>query len=939
MFRRVAADNLKDGGNQSEKPTKDDHKVDASVTGRDTVPAYVADYLNSAPRDPLAAEESSRKASVRINEAAPRKHYLCQNEHCPYSCWQGLPLTFGPFRDRPARVGGDYMYLTNQMAPNYEGADYSNILSHLTTKAGYDSGAASNGQIYGASTHANRRPNKVIYRTDDLPDIYRSGGFAPFPPKKTKKTLNSQNVLPSIKHNNAMSSHLPRSFAEDGTTTKAVDGSLSEEGAFSLTVDVNTNKTSPFLGAQTTFTLVNGGNTSGEKVIVFDQHATKETGRDAEQTAQVNTDEEVTKDHGAYEYKDFSDGQEEGEGHISAAVTDENSQYIDSGVATGRESVGSASALFDGANELSASDRQYDGLSKPDGVVNGKLGTDSMLKNSNETDSHSDITDTPDIEDNLAKTLQHAVLVKSYRQNIKTPSPEPTTRTNQTPPLPPPNQTPPLPPQPPPPSSPPTLPSPKESVIASLPSAEKDNKDVPAFSKVPMELPPLPALPPIQQTSLETSSEAPQTKPLMFGISLASLEKSRESTDTNLTPSPKSIPSPDFDFYIVPRSPSPPESDSVSTLRLGATRRLSSKVITGTMSSLLIGFLDGKISDTEAIDSYTSKIGGKPMIYNGKAVSLKCRCCTVRDCTLVCQLYCPVDDEYHRTLYVFSCSNLSCYKTNLGWQVLRIQQPVSNVTASNKHEQPTKSAAFDIEWSVGDADDWGDSQENSECSWDDNSPYNTPPLNTREASETSRVDETRVYDLEHAVYGLSLGSSTDSLGFDSYYVSVSEEVIAQPKFSKQDRQLLDDYNLEDASLNNRKGGAATKSATNGEHYEKTHVAHGDTVFYKFMKALSKNPSQIIRYDYCGNPLPMTSIDTSSISACQNCGSQRVFEVQLMPSLMQSLTMNNQATHLDVGTLIIYSCSKSCWDGKTLVEHPIVQHDPDEALLDMKFQKR
>jgi len=89
------------------------------------------------------------------------------------------------------------------------------------------------------------------------------------------------------------------------------------------------------------------------------------------------------------------------------------------------------------------------------------------------------------------------------------------------------------------------------------------------------------------------------------------------------------------------------------------------------------------------------------------------------------------------------------------WQVLRIQQPVSNVTASNKHEQPTKSTAFDIEWSVGDADDWGDSQENSECSWDDNSPYNTPPLNKREASETSRADETRVYNLEHAVDGLS----------------------------------------------------------------------------------------------------------------------------------------------------------------------------------------
>lgn len=39
----------------------------------DTVPAYVAAHLESAPRDPLAAEESSRKASGRVNEAAPPK--------------------------------------------------------------------------------------------------------------------------------------------------------------------------------------------------------------------------------------------------------------------------------------------------------------------------------------------------------------------------------------------------------------------------------------------------------------------------------------------------------------------------------------------------------------------------------------------------------------------------------------------------------------------------------------------------------------------------------------------------------------------------------------------------------------------------------------------------------------------------------------------------
>ena len=41
------------------------------------MPSYVAAYLESSPRDPLAAEESSRKAASRVNEAAPRKVGCC----------------------------------------------------------------------------------------------------------------------------------------------------------------------------------------------------------------------------------------------------------------------------------------------------------------------------------------------------------------------------------------------------------------------------------------------------------------------------------------------------------------------------------------------------------------------------------------------------------------------------------------------------------------------------------------------------------------------------------------------------------------------------------------------------------------------------------------------------------------------------------------------
>ena len=77
---------------------------------------------------------------------------------------------------------------------------------------------------------------------------------------------------------------------------------------------------------------------------------------------------------------------------------------------------------------------------------------------------------------------------------------------------------------------------------------------------------------------------------------------------------------------------------------------------------------------------------------------------------------------------------------------------------------------------------------------------------------------------------------------------------------------------------------------------------------------------------------MRSIDATKIPRCEKCGSQRIFELQLMPALMQSLLVKGSSHNLDVGTVIIYTCSGSCWSGTTCVEHIMVQHDPDEHLF-------
>ena len=92
-----------------------------------------------------------------------------------------------------------------------------------------------------------------------------------------------------------------------------------------------------------------------------------------------------------------------------------------------------------------------------------------------------------------------------------------------------------------------------------------------------------------------------------------------------------------------------------------------------------------------------------------------------------------------------------------------------------------------------------------------------------------------------------------------------------------------------------------------------------------------------RYDYGGKALPMISLELANIPSCENCGAQRIYELQLMPMLLQSLKSQDTSSPLDVGTVIVFSCSKNCWDGRALLECPIVQHDPDEHLIERQLK--
>ncbi|XP_068058573.1 programmed cell death protein 2-like [Anomalospiza imberbis] len=122
-----------------------------------------------------------------------------------------------------------------------------------------------------------------------------------------------------------------------------------------------------------------------------------------------------------------------------------------------------------------------------------------------------------------------------------------------------------------------------------------------------------------------------------------------------------------------------------------------------------------------------------------------------------------------------------------------------------------------------------------------------------------------------------------------------------------------------------------------EKYEKSEVKNWDHTFHKFMKRISVCPEQILRYSWGGQPLfitcPPANLD-QAIPACSTCGSSRVFEFQLMPTLVSMLQSDSDLS-VEFGTVIVYTCERSCWPTNhqtPLEEFIFVQEDPDQRLF-------
>ncbi|RZF49093.1 hypothetical protein LSTR_LSTR008379 [Laodelphax striatellus] len=374
--------------------------------------------------------------------------------------------------------------------------------------------------------------------------------------------------------------------------------------------------------------------------------------------------------------------------------------------------------------------------------------------------------------------------------------------------------------------------------------------------------------------------------------------------------------------------------------------------------------LDEAITDKykSQVDFTCNKIGGKPDWPSGEnRQNPTCRLCSL-SLPLILQIYAPIDNSFHRTIYIFACINPNCWNQN-GSHVpcgtsgrTEVVVPTVNTTdwcdgADNWEDEengntielvsnhPSSDEEHDISTAMADLNVNERNANRGGLSGAQGggggggamgrllSPTATAEIEGGDESEVVTIDtppsaQVNVISLfEQAAPVPQVPSS--SLFFAPYFISVGEEercTSNSPTNSEHVKELLQGFHQSWQGVEEQTGGngGAPADVCGGEKYERSIPAHGDKMFHSFLCRIQSNPGQLLRY--CrdgGSPLflyPPLDVPVR----CRYCQGELVFELQILPTiisrlrLMTSATGVDQGEHLEFGSVFLFSCRRSCW---------------------------
>uniref|UniRef100_A0A131YHP9 Pre-rRNA-processing protein TSR4 n=1 Tax=Rhipicephalus appendiculatus TaxID=34631 RepID=A0A131YHP9_RHIAP len=324
-----------------------------------------------------------------------------------------------------------------------------------------------------------------------------------------------------------------------------------------------------------------------------------------------------------------------------------------------------------------------------------------------------------------------------------------------------------------------------------------------------------------------------------------------------------------------------------------------------------LGFTEKR--DAWALKSkyFPSKIGGKPAWLHLSDVPcgkrLACKNCG-EPCVFLLQVYAPrddVDSAFHRTLFVFVCVTPDCAnKHDAGsFIVLRSQLPKENSFYSSEPpvESPDTSGSPSAEdfckicavcGALGD----------KTCSKCHSRHY---------CSKSHQILDWRDGHKARCNSQCTDGCERTSAPLFPEYELVTEtedDACDDDEDCKTDEERLADYRQYLTSHPECSSGGGDLADLN-----KMAATCKDKAFWKFKMTIAKAPDQVLRYSLGGMPLLVASRGGPQSVPCCSCGSERQFEFQVLPQLLNSIT-EPAVDSLDWGTLLVYTCKASC-DGE------------------------
>ncbi|XP_051017854.1 programmed cell death protein 2-like [Acomys russatus] len=339
-----------------------------------------------------------------------------------------------------------------------------------------------------------------------------------------------------------------------------------------------------------------------------------------------------------------------------------------------------------------------------------------------------------------------------------------------------------------------------------------------------------------------------------------------------------------------------------------------------------------------------SKLGGVPdSLPAVPAPGPRCGRCA-QPLALVVQVYCPLQGSpFHRLLHVFACARPGCGSGGGGesrsWKVFRSQ--CLQVPERETWDAQKQGNGLEAEhWCEG-SHDWGSDSEEPPLppptSASGSSSHGVRAVDCTEQLRALHLQDPALAVAHPSASGQGLAVPAEVPQFQPYYICVAdEEDYGSSVDLDHAHSLLQEYQQ-------REGVAMEHLLSPGfpsdgdEKYEKTQLKGGDQTFYKFMKRIAACQEQILRYSWSGEPLFLTccTSEVAKVPACSDCGGQRTFEFQLMPALVSMLSSANQGLTVEFGTILVYTCERSCWPPNQqtpMEEFCIIQEDPDEFLF-------